>query len=60
MDTDRYVIYSFVHIRFCNQKNYLNFNQKGDPSDELREKGLNLWFECERKSKIYLKIIFGH
>ncbi|SFV67492.1 Bis(5'-nucleosyl)-tetraphosphatase, symmetrical [hydrothermal vent metagenome] len=60
VDTDRYVISSFIRMRFCDEKNHLNFKQKGKPTEDLREKGLRPWFDCERKSKIDLKIIFGH
>jgi len=60
VDRDRYVISTFIRMRFCDEKNHLNFKQKGKPTESLRMEGLRPWFECERKSKIDLKIIFGH
>jgi len=60
VDRDRYILSSFIRMRFCDEKNHLNFKQKGKPTEALREKGVRPWFECTRKSKIDLKIIFGH
>jgi bis(5'-nucleosyl)-tetraphosphatase (symmetrical) len=60
VDRDRYIISTFIRMRFCDEKSHLNFKQKGEPTEALRKKGVRPWFECERKSKIDLKIIFGH
>lgn len=60
VDMDRYIISTFIRMRFCDKKGHLDFKQKGEPTEDLRNKGFKPWFECERKHKIDLKIIFGH
>ncbi len=60
IDIDRYIVSSFVRMRFCYKDHRLDFDQKGAPTKLLREQGLKPWFECESRKDIDLKIIFGH
>ena len=60
IDIDRYIVSSFVRMRFCYKDHRLDFDQKGAPSELLREKGLKPWFESENRKDIDMKIIFGH
>jgi len=60
IDIDKYIISSFTRMRYCHGDHKLDFKQKGTPTDALRKKGLKPWFECKRRKKINLKIIFGH
>ncbi len=60
IDMDRYILSSFIRMRYCYKDRSLDFDQKGAPTQKLRAKGLKPWFEsCSRKD-IDLKIIFGH
>jgi bis(5'-nucleosyl)-tetraphosphatase (symmetrical) len=47
-------------MRFCYKDHRLDFDQKGPPTEALREKELKPWFECHNRKDIDLKIIFGH
>ena len=60
IDIDRYIVSSFIRMRFCYKDHRLDFNQKGAPTEFLREQGLKPWFECESRKEIHMKIIFGH
>jgi len=60
IDIDKYIISSFTRMRYCYGDHKLDFDQKGAPTDALREKGLKPWFECDNRKDIDLKIIFGH
>jgi len=60
IDIDKYIISSFTRMRFCYNDHRLDYDQKGAPTDALREKGLKPWFECDNRKDIDLKIIFGH
>ena len=60
VDIDRYILSAFIRMRFCYKDHRLDFDQKGAPTDALREKGLKPWFECNKRKEIPLKIIFGH
>ena len=60
LEIDRYILSSFTRMRYCGNNNKLDFEQKGKPTDKLREKGFKPWFECSCRKKIELKIIFGH
>ena len=60
IDIDKYIISSFTRMRYCYGDHRLDFDQKGVPTDALREKGLKPWFECDNRKDIDLKIIFGH
>ncbi len=60
IDIDRYILSSFIRMRYCYKDHRLDFEQKGQPTDELRAKGLKPWFESSDRKEIHLKIIFGH
>jgi len=60
IDIDRYIVSAFTRMRFCDGDHRLDFDQKGPPTDELREKGLKPWFECQNRKDIDLRIIIGH
>ena len=60
IDIDKYIISSFTRMRYCYGDHRLDFDQKGAPTDALRQKGLKPWFECKNRAEIDLKIIFGH
>ena len=60
IDIDRYIVGTFTRMRFCYGDHRLDFDQKGAPTDALREKGLKPWFECQDRKDIDLRIIFGH
>jgi len=60
IDIDKYIMSSFIRMRYCYGDHRLDFDQKGAPTDVLRAKGLKPWFECDNRKDIDLKIIFGH
>jgi bis(5'-nucleosyl)-tetraphosphatase (symmetrical) len=60
IEIDRYIMSAFTRMRYCYGDHRLDFDQKGAPTDTLREKGLKPWFECDNRKEIDLKIIFGH
>ena len=60
IDIDRYIVSSFTRMRFCYKDHRLEFDQKGAPTEALKEKGLKPWFKCKNRNEIDLKIIFGH
>ena len=60
IDTERYIMSSFIRMRFCYKDYRLDFEQKGKPTQRLRQSGLKPWFECANKKEVELKIIFGH
>jgi bis(5'-nucleosyl)-tetraphosphatase (symmetrical) len=60
IDIDRYIVSAFTRMRFCYDDHRLDFDQKGAPTDALRDKGLKPWFECSKRKDIDMKIIFGH
>ncbi len=60
IDIDRYLISAFTSMRFCFNDHRLDFDQKGPPSEALREKGMIPWFDVGYRKNIDLKIIFGH
>lgn len=60
IDIDRYIVSSFTRMRYCYGDHRLDFDQKGKPTEDVRQKGMKPWFECENRKKIDLKIIFGH
>ena len=60
IDIDRYILSSFVRMRFCYKDRRLDFDQKGKPTAGLRKSGLKPWFDCKNRKDIDLKIIFGH
>jgi len=56
---EKYILSSFIRMRYCDGQK-LNFEQKGKPTDKLREQGFLPWFESKNRKEIELKIIFGH
>jgi len=60
IDIDRYIVSAFTRMRYCYGDHRLDFDQKGTPTDKLRDKGLKPWFECNKRKSVDLKIIFGH
>lgn len=57
----RYIINSFTRMRYCNRHGKLNFKQKLSPNVVQRKKPhLMPWFNVPNRSKIDLKIVFGH
>jgi bis(5'-nucleosyl)-tetraphosphatase (symmetrical) len=60
IDIDRYIVSAFTRMRYCYGDHRLDFDQKGTPTDKLRDKGLKPWFECDNRKDVDLKIIFGH
>lgn len=60
IDIDRYLVSAFTRMRYCYGDHRLDFDQKGAPTDALREKGLKPWFECKDRKEIDLRIIIGH
>ena len=60
LDIDRYIMSAFTRMRYCYGDHRLDFDQKGTPTQALREKDLKPWFECKNRKEIHLKIIFGH
>jgi len=60
IDIDRYIMSAFTRMRYCYGDHRLDFDQKGAPTDALREKGIKPWFECDNRKDVDLKIIFGH
>ncbi|RUM71632.1 MAG: symmetrical bis(5'-nucleosyl)-tetraphosphatase [Sulfurovum sp.] len=60
IDIDRYILSAFTRMRYCYGDYRLDFDQKGAPTEVLREKGLKPWFACDNRIDIELKIIFGH
>jgi len=57
----RYIMNSFTRMRYCNQHGKLNFKQKLAPKQVQRKKPhLMPWFDVPNRSKIDLKIVFGH
>lgn len=60
IDIDRYLMGSFTRMRFCFKDHRLDFDQKGPPSEALKEKGMVPWFLSSNRKTIDLKIVFGH
>ena len=60
IDIDRYLVSAFTRMRYCYKDHKLDFDQKGAPTDVLRQKGLKPWFECKDRKEIHLRIIIGH
>jgi len=59
-DLDSYIVNAFTRMRFCDADHRLDFDEKGTPTEALREKGLRPWFACKGRKNIGLKSIFGH
>jgi len=61
LDIEKYILNSFISMRFCKDDGELNFKQKGSPTQMKRlNKGLRPWFDCPARKSIPLVIIFGH
>jgi bis(5'-nucleosyl)-tetraphosphatase (symmetrical) len=61
LDIEKYILSSFVSMRFCSKDGRLDFKQKGSPSNMKRlNKGLYPWFACPSRRSFPLTIIFGH
>ena len=57
----RYILNSFVRMRYSKQKGALDFHLKKNPF-EINDKSPNLipWFQCPIRKPLPLKVIFGH
>ena len=61
IEKQRYILSSFIRMRFCYEDGRLEFKQKGAPgSDPVKEHGLIPWFSCPSRKEIDSRIIFGH
>jgi len=60
-ELEKYILSSFIRMRFCYESGRLDFKQKGAPNYLLKEKqGLMPWFDSPYRKKLELKVIFGH
>ncbi|SFV61644.1 Bis(5'-nucleosyl)-tetraphosphatase, symmetrical [hydrothermal vent metagenome] len=60
-ELEKYILSSFIRMRFCYENGGLDFKQKGAPNYLLKEKqGLIPWFDSPNRKKLELKVIFGH
>lgn len=57
---ERYMLAGFTRMRYCYPNGRLDFDQKGPPTEKVREKGLMPWFECPVRKRVEEKILFGH
>ena len=61
LDIEKYILSSFISMRFCEDDGKLEFKQKGAPSAlKVEYKGLKPWFACPTRRSTTLKIVFGH
>ncbi|NEW61333.1 symmetrical bis(5'-nucleosyl)-tetraphosphatase [Sulfurovum sp. bin170] len=61
LDIEKYILSSFISMRFCKDDGELNFKQKGEPTEyKVMTKGLKPWFACPSRRSMAMKIIFGH
>ena len=61
LDIEKYILSSFISMRFCEDDGRLDFKQKGAPTSlKIIKKGLNPWFACPTRKKMSMKIVFGH
>jgi len=57
----RYILNSFVRMRFTKPKGALDFNFKKNPFENKHKHGkLSPWFHCPTRKQLPLKVIFGH
>ncbi len=57
----RYILNSFVRMRFTKPKGRLDFHLKKNPFENKRKHGkLSPWFLCPIRKQLPLKVIFGH
>jgi len=57
-DRLRFIVNCFTRIRYLNDKNELNFSEKGAPGSQANH--LTPWFMVENRKSKHDKIIFGH
>lgn len=61
LDIEKYILSSFISMRFCRDDGQLNFKQKGRPTEyKVLKKGLKPWFSCSTRKSMTMKIVFGH
>ena len=61
MDIDKYILSSFISMRFCEDDGRLDFKQKGAPTTlKVEYKKLKPWFACPTRRSTTLNIVFGH
>ncbi len=61
LDIEKYILSSFISMRFCRDDGQLNFKQKGRPTEyKILKKGLKPWFACPTRKSMIMKIVFGH
>ena len=61
IEKQRYILSSFIRMRYCYEDGRLEFGQKGAPDPTLMEqKGLMPWYACASRRDIAPKILFGH
>ncbi|MCK5853799.1 MAG: symmetrical bis(5'-nucleosyl)-tetraphosphatase, partial [Sulfurovaceae bacterium] len=61
LDIEKYILSSFISMRFCEDDGRLDFKQKGEPTAlKIARKGLKPWFACPTRKKMSMKIVFGH
>ena len=60
-EKERYILSSFIRMRFCYSDGRLEFKQKGSPdSAQVEVHGLMPWFVCPARKEITPRILFGH
>ncbi|SHO81518.1 Bis(5'-nucleosyl)-tetraphosphatase, symmetrical [hydrothermal vent metagenome] len=59
LEKDKYILDSFISMRYCYHDNRLNFKNKVGLED-LKDKELIPWFKTPTRKKIDYKILFGH
>ncbi|MCK5903014.1 MAG: symmetrical bis(5'-nucleosyl)-tetraphosphatase [Cocleimonas sp.] len=58
---DRYILNSFVRMRFCKKKGALDFELKKNPfQNKQKHPKLMPWFHCPIRKQLPVKVIFGH
>lgn len=61
LDIEKYILSSFISMRFCEDDGRLDFKQKGSPTVTKNfYKKLQPWFVCPTRRSIPLTIVFGH
>ncbi len=61
LDIEKYILSSFISMRFCEDDGTLDFKQKGSAkSIKQFYKKLYPWFTCPTRRNIPLTIVFGH
>jgi len=61
LDIEKYILSSFISMRFCEDDGTLDFKQKGSAkSTKQFYKKLYPWFTCPSRRNIPLTILFGH